>query len=407
MPNRLARSIPAIIVALVASVVLVMALVQSSVAGPGADVSRGTATCRTDSAGYCSVEHAFGQVPGSAVLTPVFYPSTKPFFMGLASSGSTATTLRVRAFLANGGPVVGAIEFSYSLAAGPVTPPTTTTTTTTVTTTTTATPPPPSGYPTAATTGVPVGTVFGTVINGNYTVTEADAVLDSWHITGALLIEAPNVVVRRSQVDNEIQNWRTPSASFTVEDSTIGPESGCIYQAGVYGHHFTVSRAHIRNKANGFTLTNGGHAVVRDSYVHPCTLPGDDTHTDGFETCCNTIGDNYDVITLDHNTIDTRGGASVTAAVDLDKAVQQTNVTVTNNLVAGGAFTMYLDSAGQVKNPHWVVSGNRWIDGAWAFGPLVTRDSTCSQVDWSDNAVVTVDADYRITSTVRALSCDS
>lgn len=404
------RWIPAVIVALAASAVLVAALVQSSAAGPGADTSRGTAACRTDSAGYCTVNHSFGQAPASAVLTPVYYPSTRPFFMGLATTGNTVNQLRVRAMFGSGNPVSNLdIEFSYDLAEGAPAPttttvvqPTSTTTTTPPVTTTTTTPPAPGGFPTPATAGVPAGTVFSTVVSGNHRVDASDTVIDGWHITGVLEVYGRNVTVRNSRIDGGVQNFRAPSSSFTLTDSTVGPQSGCSWGVTVWGSNYTALRVHSRNMENGFS-TPAGNLTIRDSYSTTCS-PDSSAHADGFETCCD-INAQYPAIVLDHNTIDQRGASSATAPIDLAEALHVLGAVITNNLVAGGAYSMYLEA--YTPSPKWTVAGNKWVDGAWAFGPLTT-DGTCGNIDWgTGNDIVTVDSEYRITSTVRALSCNS
>ena len=50
------------------------------------------------------------------------------------------------------------------------------------------------------------------------------------------------------------------------------------------------------------------------------------------------------------------------------------------------------------------MTGNRVADQTWAFGPY-HADVYCGRVEWSDNMVVTVDADYNVLSTVRTEPC--
>jgi hypothetical protein len=362
------------------------------------------------------VPHLLGVVPDAIILTANTPDSFNGFSLNTVRDSWTATSFELRAMYSQGTPKAGGtIWFSYVAyppsSPPPTTttvPPTTTTTTTTVaptTTTTTTTPPVPGGYPNASNTGVPSGVVFVNTVNGNWRVDTDGTTIDRWHITGVLEIYGQNVTVTNSQIDGGVQNFRAPNSSFTLTDSTVGPES-CDWGSSVYGHHFSVLRVKSRNMVNSFTMTASG-AAVQDSFATACS-PGD-SHSDGFETCCD-INATYDGITLVHNTIDIRQASSATAPIDLDVALHQLHVTVTDNLIAGGAYTMYLynPTAVTTATPKWLVAGNKWVDGAWAFGPLTVRGNTCPNIDWgSGNELVTADSNYAITGTRGALSCNS
>ena len=408
------RWIPLAIVA-AASFVLAAALVSSSVAGPGADTSRGTAACRTDSAGYCTVNHSFGQVPASAVLTPRFYPSTRPFFMGMATSGNTVTLLRVRAMFASGNPVSSLdIEFSYSLAAGAPTtttaPPVTTTTVPPATTTV----PPVGGFPTAATTGVPAGTVL-TLHDGDFRATVAGQVIDGLHVAGSVWVCAERVQIRNSRIDGVVGNYTCGSMwpSFTIADSTVGPEAGCLSgQTAVGAAGFTATRVHTRNVSDGFGVSaNGPNAAVtiQDSFVELC---GNDTdHSDGVQLYLSADTPVHVV----HNTINQlpcskaqRFPASWRCVTDAAQTAPifvsdgSKTINVRDNLLIGGSSTIRVGtSANPVTSA--IVTGNRVVDDAWIYGPV---DSTpCPAIQWADNKLVAIDSGYAITATTRDLAC--
>lgn len=403
MPNRLARSIPAIIVALLATAVLAAAFIPAGASGPVQLVDYGSVSCPLDSGGRCTVQHNLGVVPAAVVVSPNTPPGWNGFMLNTIRDSFTATSFQVRAMTTASQPKNGGVIWLSYVAYASGTPPTTTappsTTTTTVppTTTTTTTPPATGDYPNASNTGVPAGTVFGTTISGNYTATQDGAVLDAWHITGVLEIAAQNVTVTRSQVDGGVQNFRTPSSSFTLTDTTVGPPSGCSWGVTVWGNNYTALRVHSRNMDNGFS-TDSGNLTIRDSYSTTCS-PDSSAHADGFETCCD-INAQYPNITLDHNTFDQRGATSATAPIDLAEALHVTNVRVTNNLVAGGAYSMYLEN--YTPSSKWVVAGNKWVNNSWTFGPLTTND-TCGNMAWgTGNDLVTIDTNYRINNTVQS-----
>jgi len=99
---------------------------------------------------------------------------------------------------------------------------------------------------------------------------------------------------------------------------------------------------------------------------------------------------------LDHNTLDERGVTDITAPIFLTD--QQNNVTVTNNLVAGGTYSIQVKHFGGTA----VVTGNRMVDKSWVYAPV---ESECSRLTWSDNTLVTIDANYAVTGTVGSLPC--
>jgi hypothetical protein len=73
---------------------------------------------------------------------------------------------------------------------------------------------------------------------------------------------------------------------------------------------------------------------------------------------------------------------------------------VADNLLMGGGDTIAMSCFG-VRVRH-TVTGNKVVNQSWDYGP--TRVD-CAQTTWTGNTVVTVDANYRVTGTVRALPC--
>jgi hypothetical protein len=51
-----------------------------------------------------------------------------------------------------------------------------------------------------------------------------------------------------------------------------------------------------------------------------------------------------------------------------------------------------------------VVTGNRMVAGSWVYAPV---ESDCPKITWSDNTLVTINADYGVTGTVGPLPCAS
>ncbi|MCG5220672.1 right-handed parallel beta-helix repeat-containing protein [Streptosporangium sp. KLBMP 9127] len=249
-------------------------------------------------------------------------------------------------------------------------------------------------HPTPACTGVPPGTKLTKLKTNFYTsyrITEPDTVLDGVHVPGDLLITAKNVTIKNSQIDGTVIDFYDGKTySFTITDSTVGPEKGCISVPGISTAQFTATRVHVRGHGDGFSVS-GDNVKIQDSYVMLCSNPGD--HSDGIQTYGPGRG-----LTFHHNTVDQRYAKDITAPIFLvDKG--SVDVIVTNNLVMGGTYSIRVRNAKGKQ----IVRDNRVVDKTWVYGPI---EADCSAIDWSGNTIVTIDADYRITSTVAPLPCD-
>ncbi|MGV9777657.1 hypothetical protein [Streptosporangium sp. NPDC003464] len=249
-------------------------------------------------------------------------------------------------------------------------------------------------YPTPACTGVPPGTrLTALALNEDgaaYRVRTPGTVLDGVHIPGDLLIHAADVTVRNSRIDGLVINADGPKTyRFTITDSTIGPAKGCQTLPGIGQDKYTALRVHVRGHGDGFRAS-GDDVVIRDSYAALCSNPGD--HSDGIQTYDTGKG-----LIFDHNTIDQRGAKDVTAPIFLvDKQI--VDAVITNNLIMGGTYSIQLRN-GRGK---LIMRGNKLVDKSWVYGPV---DSECKAIDWADNSLVTIDQNYRVTSTVGPLSC--
>ncbi|WP_049563384.1 DUF4082 domain-containing protein [Nonomuraea sp. SBT364] len=248
-------------------------------------------------------------------------------------------------------------------------------------------------HPTPACTGVPDSLRLST-IKGDFTAAKPGQVLDGVHITGDLTVEASGVVIRNSRIDGLITNWKT-GGSFTITDSTVGPEKGCRIYPAVGEKNFTATRIEVRGFDDGFRMS-GKNVTIRDSYVNLCGPPT--SHSDGIQAYCPG-GIVCSGLVFDHNTIDQRNAPEHSDPVNLvDKNLSA--VTVTDNMLAGGNYTLFLQWR---SGPKWKVSGNKLVHDAWDFGPVSSAD-TCENIDWGPgNAVVTIDKSYRITRTVQHL----
>jgi hypothetical protein len=214
------------------------------------------------------------------------------------------------------------------------------------------------------------------------------------HISGDLVVNAANVTVRNSQIDGKITNDAAAETSFLITDSTIGPASGCVTSPGVGEANYTATRVWVRGHDDGFRIS-GLNVTIQDSYAKLCANSG--SHSDGIQSYCpDQLCGN---LTFTHNSIDSRG-VDATFMINLvDPNLRSVNVS--NSLLAGGGYTI---DTRWTAGPVWTIRDNMVVDGAWAFGPA-SADNTCGSQSWSGNAIVTIDASYRVLSTVKQLPC--
>lgn len=272
-------------------------------------------------------------------------------------------------------------------------------------------------YPNPTCTGVPAGTKFTKTVNGDYTASTNGEVIDSWHITGNIILSASNVQIKNTQIDGNITNEGPTggvykNASFTVADTTIGTTT-CNRdgQPSINGHDFTATRVLLQGHADGIDVI-GNNVNVQDSYIHPCFLPAsivgsDGYHTDSIQDQCNTEITSYCAhITLTHTTFDsnvTNGNSAANLGSNADGNALA-DVTLRNNLFLGGGYTTALIWDGNGDKANWIVADNAWVNKTWAYGPIDT-ETTCSHQTWSGNKIVTVDSNYNVTSTISTADC--
>jgi hypothetical protein len=115
------------------------------------------------------------------------------------------------------------------------------------------------------------------------------------------------------------------------EINGIGNTSG---NNGINGQG-TFTGNNIYNVENGINLT--GSAVIQDNYIHDLKAAGS-PHYDGIQ-----IDGAVSNITIEHNTVINNNGS--VAAIMIDNYWGPiSNISVDNNLLVGGGFTVYSDA---------------------------------------------------------------
>jgi len=212
--------------------------------------------------------------------------------------------------------------------------------------------PPPTSYPDASNTGVPAGTVL-TAYTGPSNITTANTVISGKTI-GCIQSSAPGVIIRNSKIScggnyaAYVDDRTSTQALLTIEDSEIDCKNTPA-SAGVGEADVIVRRTEITKCENGFDLNQ--NAVVEDNYVHNL-YNGSGSHADGLQfgtghwngssyVCDSRCVNN---LTIRHNTIfgmgdnDTSFGTS--AIIDHSFGANA-DILIDNNLLAGGAATLY------------------------------------------------------------------
>lgn len=263
-------------------------------------------------------------------------------------------------------------------------------------------------YPRPDCTGVPTGTTFTNTV-GSYTASTNNQVIDGWHITGDLTVTANNVTIKNTQVDGTIVNDIASASYMTnIMDTTIGVASSCVVSPGIDTPNdmggYTATRVKIIGHDDGFRA-GGSNITVRDSYVKNCGFSA--SHGDGIQDY--PYADN---LVFDHNTMDLCGQWStvptstsgcnvpghnspifVHSSWSWSGGPGSRNVTITNNLALGGVYTLYL-----LPHSTWTITGNRVVNNTWDYSAY-ENEASCAGT-WSDNTVVTMNANYQVTGTL-------
>lgn len=262
---------------------------------------------------------------------------------------------------------------------------------------TTTTAPRPLAYPNDTNTGVPSVAAL-TTHSGDLIVTNPNAVVDGKNITGSLLVRASGVTIRNSRIQGRINNdFGGVNNSFTMTDSTVGPDSGCTTVEAIGYGNYTLTRVRVKNFVDG-PRVSGSNVLIQDSFITTCKSAG--AHGDGIQGYYG--GTN---VVIKHNTVDVRAShPDVTSAIFI--ADNSKSAHVVDNLLAGGGYTLRLHNDTNNAGSNWRASGNRIVNRSWISGDTYNTN-VCgkSGAVWSDNTLVTAGADYQPSSTVGTSSC--
>ncbi|HEX5119521.1 MAG TPA: hypothetical protein VFW65_30395 [Pseudonocardiaceae bacterium] len=207
-------------------------------------------------------------------------------------------------------------------------------------------PPMPASWPSAATTGAR-GAL--TTVNGDVKLAKAGQVYQNMHVKGTITVTACNVTIRNVQVDSgePFTGDSTPDlfAIWLQQSATCGATIDHVttLTEGAPNVYVTTS---IRDARGGpVTITNSkllgaqlgilgmSSGTIRGNYIElGKRLRGD--HNDAIQ------GDGSANLTIDHNTLLNPNDQTSALALYTEYG-NNTNVTVSDNLMAGGGYTCY------------------------------------------------------------------
>lgn len=243
-----------------------------------------------------------------------------------------------------------------------------------------ASPPAPSGqsdFPSAATTGVPAGTVL--TRTGGMTITTPGAVVSGKDIQGPLVIRASNVTVRASRVTTSA-SWAIDvqggARNVVIEDVEVNGQAGC--EAGIAFDGFLARRVDVHGCKDGLKMRHD--ARVEKSYVHDL-YQSSTSHNDGIQ-----IGDGGNIAIVGNNIQHPNDQTSAILIKADFSAID--NVTIAGNLLNGGNYTVYvMDMPGnsvtnvRIENNHF---GRAYVYGHRSIRVPVTWSGNV----WHDNGAV-------------------
>jgi hypothetical protein len=204
---------------------------------------------------------------------------------------------------------------------------------------------------------VPAGTVL-TPYTGPSTISKANTVIDG-KTMGCIQVTAPGVVIRNSHI-----SCRPSYAAVTVDDGDLTGGTPLLLQDveidcqngsgnGVGEAMVTVQRANIHGCENGLDINQA--ITVEDSYIHDLWNPSA-AHADGIQLAGGHLVGSSDVpaaanVTIRHNTIYGVGYDNTlgTSAI-ISNPKGDTNILIEDNLLAGGAYTLYCDYQAKATN---------------------------------------------------------
>ena len=257
-------------------------------------------------------------------------------------------------------------------------------------------------FPNPGSTGVPANWSPKQTRSGDVHVRQSGAVVQDLLIQGGdLLVEAPNVTVRRVKLQGgSINNFGGGNCNtgLTIEDTSLEPAPGqdsSEESEGVVGTGgYTARRVEIWRRSEGFRVggkSDCGPVRIEDSFAKIVLPQGSDVHSDGIQ------GYDGGALTVSNVTIDFDEAERGTAPFFVPGDQGNISATVDRLLVTGGGFPFRMGVPGSV-------TGLKIVDRSWEYGPISVG---CSQLSAWDAEIVRITPDYQVSRTVRKQPCNT
>jgi hypothetical protein len=178
-----------------------------------------------------------------------------------------------------------------------------------------------------------------------------DQVIRCADLRGPVMIQAANVTITNSAVETTSGTGDSGTASIFIgvgASATISYVNinggntvhACIWHEGTYAMVKAVDCFGANDGMFTWAATNqpnsGSNFIVQDSYFHAFTKTTANGHDDGFQTEGSSHG------LINHNTF--RMTPDSTSAIAIwDSRANANDLTVSNNLIAGGGFSVYAE----------------------------------------------------------------
>jgi hypothetical protein len=214
------------------------------------------------------------------------------------------------------------------------------------------------------------------------TVTVAGAVLDGWQIRGGLVVDAPDVVVRRSRIVGDGSQpfgiRTTDRGSVRIEDVTL---TGDFAEAAIGGDRWSGERVEIIG-VTGDGARLGDSSRLCNSSVHDfATAPGREA------SALVVRGAGRDVLVED-NRVELGNGPGRDSAVLLDPDEQaersEGSIVIRGNVLGGGRYTVRQDEPGGASDVR--ITGNRFRRDAEQAPLRVARGVVLEDNSYLDGA---------------------
>ncbi|MBO3743299.1 hypothetical protein [Actinoplanes flavus] len=263
---------------------------------------------------------------------------------------------------------------------------------------TTAAKPSTGGFPGAHNTGVPAGTNL-TRYSGPCTVTANRTVVTGKIINcDPFLINARDVVIRKSLIKGTLTTTEGTGFSFTLEDSEVA--AGMWQGPAVLSTNMTIRRSDIHGGQTSVSCY--ANCDIRDSWLHGQLLKdGTDWHLGGF-LANDTNGNGRSNVTLIHNTIvcdaaSNSAGGGCSGNVNLFPDFGPVSgIVIRNNFLGASEHVSYCLYGGSEENKQYndgvrdiVVENNVFERGSnrkcGGYGPVTSFDTKLPGNRWTGN----------------------